>query len=251
VTAPAAPPSQLDLFAAAPVAGSLSIRRSPRAKRLSVRVFPHGHAEVVVPFRTRDADVRAFIAASQAWIERTRLTAIEGGASADISLPACIDLPAAGERWQVDYSAPGTGDGLRAESATGGGRLRLAATDAEARKLLRRWLVESARRVLPPLVERLAGTTGLAPAAVSIRRQRTRWGSCTARRWINLNCAALFLPPPLVEYLIIHELCHLRHMNHSRRFWGLVESFVPDFQGREAGLATAWNSVPGWVFYGP
>jgi len=205
----------------------------------------------VVPSRTRAADVRAFIAASQDWIERTRLSVVSGGAAADISLPVRIDLAAARERWRVEYPAAGPGASLRVESDEGGGCLVVAGPDAQARDLLRRWLVGAARRILPQHVERLAGETGLRPVDVSIRRQRTRWGSCTAGRRINLNCAALFLSPPLVEYLIVHELCHLRHMNHSRRFWRLVESFVPDFQGREAGLAAAWNSVPGWVFYGP
>ncbi len=204
-----------------------------------------------MPSRTRAADVTAFIAASQEWIDRTRLRAIGGGASAAISLPARIDLTAARESWQVEYLAAGPGAGLQVDSDDGGGRLLLRATDAGARDLLRRWLMDAARRILPPHVDRLAGETGLRPSALSIRRQRTRWGSCTAGRRINLNCAALFLPPSLVEYLIVHELCHLRHMNHSRRFWALVESLVPDYRGREAGLAAAWNSVPGWVFYGP
>lgn len=234
-----------------PSAGSLSVRRSARAKRLSVRVFPHGHAEVVVPLRTRAADVREFIAASQEWIDRTRINAVYGGASADISLPGRIDLAAVGEEWSVAYSAPGRRPHLRVENTDDGGHLTAEATTTDARELLRRWLMTSARRILPEHVDRLAGDTGLRPAAVSIRRQRTRWGSCTARRRINLNCSALFLAPPLVEYLIVHELCHLRYMNHSRRFWKLVESLVPDYRSREAGLAAAWNAVPGWVFYGP
>lgn len=243
--------SQLDLFSVDPSAGSLSIRRSARAKRLSVRVFPHGHAEVVVPLRTRAAEVREFIASSQAWIERTRTSAVCGGASADISLPGRIELAAAGEEWSVTYLPAGRCRDLRARSTAGGGHLTIQATDADARELLRRWLLTAARRILPQHVDRLAEETGLNPAALSIRRQRTRWGSCSAGRRVNLNCAALFLPPFLVDYLIVHELCHLRHMNHSRRFWRLVESFVPDYRTREAGLAAAWNGVPGWVFYGP
>ncbi len=150
----------------------------------------------------------------------------------------------------MDYSPPRPKAALRVEPADDGGRLLVSANDVEARHLLRRWLAASARRILTPQVERIAGETGLRPAAVSIRRQRTRWGSCTTRRQVNLNCAALFLTEALVEYLIVHELCHLRHMNHSRKFWSLVGTIVPDVRAREAALAASWNAVPGWVFYG-
>lgn len=241
----------MDLFAADSSANSLSIRRSARAKRLQVRIFPHGHAEVVVPSRARAAEVAAFIAASQDWIEKTRIRAVGNGAAADLSLPVLIELPAPGEAWQVSYGQPGGRRRLREEAAPDGGRLIVAVPDPEARHLLRRWLSDRARYFLAGRVEAVAEETGLRPAGLSIRRQRTRWGSCTAGGRINLNCAALFLSAALIDYLIVHELCHLRHMNHSRRFWALVESFIPDFRHREDELADSWNRVPGWVFYGP
>ncbi len=246
-------PSQLDLFAAEPRAGCLSIRRSRRAKRLQVRVFPHGHAEVIVPERARRADVVAFIADSRDWIERTRRRAMDSGAASDLSLPRRVVLPSAGETWRISYtSASASGERLRVERCeSAGGSLTVGAGEPRARDLLRRWLAERARRVLSARVQALADATGLQPTGVSIRRQRTRWGSCTASGRINLNCAALFLPGSLVEYLIVHELCHLRHMNHSGRFWKLVASFVPDYRQRESELAEAWNIVPGWVFYDP
>lgn len=246
-------PLQLDLFAADPRAGRLSVRRSRRAKRLQVRVLPHGHAEVVVPERARRADIEAFIAESRDWIERTQRRAIDSGAAADLSLPRRIVLPSAGETWKISYASASASGGrlLAKRSDSRGGSLTVGAGEPRARDLLRRWLAERARRILSGRVHVLADITGLQPAGISIRRQRTRWGSCTANGRINLNCAALFLPGSLVEYLIVHELCHLRHMNHSGRFWKLVASFMPDHKQRERELAAAWNVVPGWVFYDP
>lgn len=241
----------MDLFAADPAAGHLTVRRSRRAKRLQVRVLPHGHAEVIVPPRASAAEVRDFIEASRDWIEKTRMRTLGRGPAADLSLPTRIRLVAAGETWQVSYEAVGGRSGFREERGSGGDHLRIAGRDPEARNALRTWLMTRARRLLPDHVDRVARATGLRPAGLSIRRQRTRWGSCTARRRINLNCSALFLGEPLLDYLIVHELCHLKHMNHSERFWSLVASFVPDYRRLDAQLADSWSVVPGWVFYTP
>jgi predicted metal-dependent hydrolase len=246
-----ADPVQMDLFAAAPAAGHLAVRRSRRAKRLQVRVLPHGHAEVIVPPRATTAEVRDFIEASREWIEKTRMRTMGRGPATDLSLPTRIQLAAAAETWQVSYGAIDGRSRLREEGGSGGGHLLVAGRDPEARSTLRAWLMSRARRLLPDRVDKVARATGLRPAGLSIRRQRTRWGSCTARRRINLNCSALFLGESLLEYLIVHELCHLKHMNHSARFWSLVASIVPDYRRLDTALSESWSVVPGWVFYTP
>jgi predicted metal-dependent hydrolase len=213
-----------------------------------VHVLPHGLVEVVVPRRTKPEDVEAFVAASRDWIDRTLSRINRNGPAASLALPDEIELAAKGCRWSVVYSGDGTGTGVT-RFGEHGGRLAVSACDPEARRTLRDWLLSEGRRELPARVARIADEIGLRPDSVSIRRQRTRWGSCSPRRRINLNCALLFLPSDLVDYLIVHELCHLRHMNHSRRFWALVRSFRPDSAARERALSRAWTRVPGWVFY--
>ena len=81
-----------------------------------------------------------------------------------------------------------------------------------------------------------------------LRRQRTRWGSCSAAGTISLNVCLMFQRPEVVRYLMVHELCHRRHMNHSDRFWQLVESFEPGWRALDAELLKGWRHVPGWVF---
>ena len=244
---PAQPAHQLDLFAPPVGEGELSIRRSKRARRLSVRVFPHGHAEEVVPFRTPSREVEAFVDASRDWIRRTRSDLLRYEASSDLSLPGIIRLRACDELWRVDYASV-HGRMLQRQDDQGGA-LQVSDRDEEARAALRKWLADRARVCLVPWTMRRGAELALTPSAVSIRRQQTRWGSCSSRRRVSLNCALLFLDRELVDYLIVHELCHLQHMNHSRRFWSLLGSILPDYRDREEAIRDAWQAVPGWVFY--
>jgi len=83
---------------------------------------------------------------------------------------------------------------------------------------------------------------------VAIRCQRTRWGSCSTRGTVSLNCSLLFLPPEVVRYLFIHELAHTEHMNHSASFWRLVEKLEPEYRRLDRELLAGWRTVPAWVF---
>jgi hypothetical protein len=84
-----------------------------------------------------------------------------------------------------------------------------------------------------------------------VRRQRTRWGSCSRAGTISINACLMFQSPDVVRYLFVHELCHTRHLNHSRSFWRLVARYEPAYEAREAALSQAWRIVPAWVSYDP
>ena len=83
---------------------------------------------------------------------------------------------------------------------------------------------------------------------IAVRRQRSRWGSCSVRGTISLNCCLLFQRPKVVRYLLIHELSHTLHMNHSKRFWECVAALCPQHETLDAELCAGWRRVPAWVF---
>ena len=90
-------------------------------------------------------------------------------------------------------------------------------------------------------------TLGLRPKSVQVRLQRTRWGSCSSSGGISLNAGLMFLAPQLVRYLMIHELCHMIALNHSRRFWRAVERFEPAYLDLDKRLGEAWAHIPLWA----
>jgi predicted metal-dependent hydrolase len=97
------------------------------------------------------------------------------------------------------------------------------------------WRREAAA-YLPARVAHYAALMGLIPAAVKITAARTRWGSCSAKGNLNFSCRLMGQPPEAIDYVVVHELCHLRHMNHSADFWRLVASVLPDYKERAALL---------------
>ncbi|MES2769111.1 MAG: SprT family zinc-dependent metalloprotease [Bdellovibrionota bacterium] len=98
------------------------------------------------------------------------------------------------------------------------------------RKNILKFYQEAAERVLPKRVKELAEITGLKPTKVSLRKQRTLWGSCSPSGSIQLNWKLISAPINVIDYVVIHELAHLKHPNHSKRFWNEVAIFCPDYK---------------------
>ncbi len=123
-----------------------------------------------------------------------------------------------------------------------------AADESGARRQLQAWLKRAALDRLAPRLLQLAGELNCSVSRVSIRCQRTRWGSCSTRGTVSLNCSLLFLRNEVVRYLFVHELAHTQHMNHSANFWRLVEKMEPDYRRLDRDLLAGWRTVPEWVF---
>ncbi len=97
-------------------------------------------------------------------------------------------------------------------------------------------LVQKALQVLPEKVEHYARIIGVTYGRITIRNQKTRWGSCSSKGNLNFNCQLMRLPEELQDYVVVHELCHRKEMNHSSDFWKEVEYIMPDYQERRARL---------------
>jgi len=193
--------------------------------------------------------IEHFVSRHRSWAERRSREFELSPSMAAGRRPAAIELALTGTRWRLEYSS-----GRRAgvtERPDGVLSVRLTSdSDGEVGQSLLRWLSGVAGTELGRRLQQAAQETGLDYVRMHLRRQRTRWGSCSATGTISLNLCLMFQRPEVVRYLLVHELCHRRHMNHSSRFWSLVESHEPDWRALDAELLRGWRHVPAWVFPG-
>jgi predicted metal-dependent hydrolase len=222
------------------------VRVSARARRLSVRVYPAGRVEVVAPRRASASMVQQFVAKHRDWIDaRVRECAAR---QLTLTPPTELLLPAITRCMQIEYRHEPVLPRLRQLDQQ---QLLLRGALAEPQtwsRLLLTWITEVAYQEFQQRLQTLATEYGFKFDRLQIRRQRTRWGSCSSSGTISLNLCALFLRPEALRYLMIHELCHTRHMNHSPKFWALVQACEPGYQALDKELSKAWRQVPAWVF---
>ena len=209
----------------------LRLVRNPRARRYLLRLAADGAARVTIPRGGSAAEAIRFAGRHTAWLERQLLRQAQQPATPRVWRPG-DDFWFRGEQVRLE---------LGAEAGTnwvsfGGDRVPLHEATADLRPIVERRLWQLATRELPPRVLELAAAHGFRIGRVSVRNQRSRWGSCSRRGTISLNWRLIQIPPSVRDYLIFHELAHLREMNHSSRFWREVERLCPDFLQAERWL---------------
>ncbi|MDR1048152.1 MAG: M48 family metallopeptidase [Synergistaceae bacterium] len=227
-----------------------TVRRSPRARHVRLSVTAEG-LTVVVPQRfCVSRDLPPILESKRDWIAEAlkRVEAASRSRAEEKPIPEVVELRALEETWRVEFAPLG-----RERLAERDDRLLLTTdfSESEALAALRRWLLARARERLPPLLAELAGwaeSSGhrFAYANVAVKEQKSRWGSCSSRGSVNLNCRLLFLPPRLARHVLLHELCHLEEMNHSKAFHGLLSALDPDARENARELRRAWGFVPRW-----
>jgi predicted metal-dependent hydrolase len=235
--------TQLSLFETRSSNDPFAVRVSPRARRLTARVHVGGRVEIVVPVGVTPKTVRDFVQRFTPWIDR-KVAAMQCLAQPEADVPKAVEFALTGERFEVEWHGAARG----AVRHHGQRLIVHAPDDGGARLLLQGWLKRAAGERLAPRLMRLAEDLNYSVSRVAIRCQRTRWGSCSTRGTVSLNCSLVFLRPEVVRYLFVHELAHTRHMNHSASFWRLVERLEPDYRGLDRELLAGWRTVPAWVF---
>ncbi len=213
--------------------------RSGKARRLSLKLSPHAGLFLVVPKRLSVAhlDLDQLLQSKSQWI----LNKLKLIASLENRQPRFT--PAQGAR----LSFGGKEIVLSIESSTRkrdrialiGNTLAVSTQrreDDHVRALVTKWYVRAAAEIIPARVRELNQPIGFSFSNISVRNQKSRWGSCSRKGNLNFNWRLLLVPPSVMDYLIYHELAHLKELNHSIRFWRLVEQFCPAFRVAEGWL---------------
>ena len=212
------------------------VRTSKRAKRLSVRYSLRDGLELVCPLELRLPDPESVLQQRSDWI----LSAMDKFSAANANH--------ARREYREGEPFPfrGVSYRLKLEYRPSIKRIEVLLVDqqlvvslpdpvagaarAEIRLAIQGFYRRQAQDFLPQRATALAEKHGFKFARVRIKNQKTRWGSCSAKRNINLNMRLMMAPDDAIDYVIIHELCHLRELNHSPAFWALVESCCPDYR---------------------
>jgi predicted metal-dependent hydrolase len=208
-------------MAHAPPAGEIpyTIRRSTRARRVRVNVHVHSGVEVVLPARTPERAAAAAVSELRPWIERRLGEARE--ALASISARAGT-LPYLGIPLELVPEAGRTRVHRRGD--------RLLVPAGDARPALERFYRRAARAEIAERLDRATALAGSAYTGLSIRAQRTRWASCSAGGRMSFNWRLLLAPERVLDYVVWHEVCHLEILDHSPRFWALMQERWPGYR---------------------
>ena len=200
----------------------------PRARRYLLRLRPDGVARVTVPRQGTIIAAQDFARRNTGWLEQ--------------QLQRLATQPPSPQRWEVGTEILFHGEPVRieaiADSMVGFGpeRIIVSGLNHDLRSAIQNHLRILATRELPPRVRALADLHGIEVTRITVRNQKSRWGSCSRRGTISLNWRLIQTPNFVRDYIILHELAHRRQMNHSAKFWQEVERLCPDYPVAEKWL---------------
>lgn len=224
-----------------------TIRKSKRAKSIRLTVSLQKGIEVVLPYYATKREASMMVDEHRDWITQ-QLTKINSRKLVDNpdQLPKDIFLRCIDQLLPIEYIA----DDKRCRLNQATEQQLLIRGDINidpVKKVLHKWLKKQAQQILTPWLDDISHEIGLAYNGVTFRKQTTLWGSCSHIKKLNLNYKLLFLPAKLVENVILHELCHTVHMNHSAKFWQLMQHYNKDAEMLDQLLKKAQKYIPAWV----
>lgn len=215
------------------------IVRSARAKYVRLKLSKAGLLSLVLPHGAALKYGHAFIQSKITWIEK-QLKNIE---IVSDDLPDSLDLVLLKEQWKIEYIEEDIQHVYLNEENNILTIKGLIADKALVNRLINKWCQYKAKPIFSEMLESLAVEHGFRYRRLTIRSQKTRWGSCSQNKNINLNSKLLLFKKEIVEHVMIHELCHTLELNHSKRFWKLVENCDPDYLLNRAQLKELEKTV--------
>lgn len=198
----------------------VSLRRSNKARNVIIRLNHLREAELVIPSRASLEQAQKFLIQKQAWLF-AKIKKFK-----DQPKPTSSHIPIFGEAHRIHHQHSHNLINVYVES----GVIRVSCYPDLVMDTITEFLQKFFLEEVTKLVENLAQRHGFAFNKITIKRSITRWGSCSSGKNLSFNWRLVFAPKEIVRYVVVHELCHLKEMNHSSRFWKLVAEIEPDFQ---------------------
>lgn len=224
------------------------IKRHPRCKHVKLKASHKHGLEFIVPPKFNIKHIPSLLIENRVWIEKHlfNIAAQQQQMDSEI-LPTTIHLRAIHQTWNIFYIESQTALKIITRP-----HQELVITGdiqnkTECKKLLIKWLKHLAKIHLPMHLDKISQQINLFYKKISIRDQQTRWGSCTKDKNISLNYKIIFLPEHLASHILIHELCHTIHLNHSNKFWNLVATFDVNWQDNRNAVRKLNDYVPLWT----
>lgn len=224
---------------------SYTVRRYRLARHVKLRASRADGLIISTPLRFSLKHIPSILEEHRDWIV-ARLSELQVAKSDE--LPANIELAALEENWKIEYIA-GTGR-MKLSERTQLQELVISGNiedKVKCRRSLHVWVRKKAAAFLIKELDAISKQINLPYSSVSIRDQKTLWGSCTSASAISLNYKLIFLSYPLARHVLVHELSHTIHHNHSTKFWQLVAKHDSNWQQHKRELRHAEKLMPGWL----
>ena len=200
-----------------------------RRKTLSVSVNALGQVTLRAPIRTTEAQIQRFLQEHEDWIVRTKQRKLASGIQLPPEYLHGYTFLLLGQPYTIVLY---NGTLVRVDEPN----KQLYLPQNGTKNRLIGWLKENALRICQRVVERKEQEMGVKVSSVSITSAKSFWGICTAKNDIRFSYRLMYAPKEVIEYVVVHELCHIKHKNHSSAFWREVERYMPDYPSRRMSL---------------
>lgn len=201
-----------------------------KRRSIEISLKSSNHLRVLAPKGMNQGEIMQFLKKKEAWIADgiQRWKEIE---SIQCSFQAGAVLPYLGSELKISLQS--VSSSMQHRVSMVGDKLLVETSNADpqvVQGLIKAWYIHQANHFIPQRVKEYEKLFPMAPIGVKIRDQKSRWGSCTGKNLLNFNWRLMMTPIDVLDYVVVHELCHMKDKNHQRGFWEQVKGIIPDYQ---------------------